>query len=819
MNVFIKRIYIMVVIFAIAISILLIYEYHELDKDIQVEIETNINLKLILMNETIERHINQSVEAIESIEIFLKTEDDDSKILYFIEQKLLATPSYMSLYFGTPENKMINGSGWIPPEDFDLRTRPWYTKAIEENELITTSIYLNASQDSWIVTYAKPVYNQENELMGVIGGDNTLDSMVEILKSLTLSENGFSFLLDSNGTLIMHSMIESVGASEENEQIITAQLDSMFQETGEGVSLTTIDGEKGYIAWNKTQETGWIVGSFAPLTDFDYAKSKQSLILTFIVCITVVFLLILIFYQRRFIIKPFIQLNQDVQEISLKENMGYRLPIYKNGPYSAMRLIINDILTHASGYFDHMIENEKSLKAIEKKNRIILESMPDMFFIIDPNGIFLRSNVNDKIGLNIGDKYFLGKNLFDVLSESIASEAIEKINKAVDTDELQMLEFSLEIHKETEFFEARIVKIADNEVLSVVRRITEQKEYLRKIEKLSFYDQLTGLYNRRFYEEEINRLDTERNLPISLLLLDVNGLKLTNDTFGHLTGDELLKIVAKVLKSQCRHDEIIARIGGDEFVVLLPNTTEQESEKLGKRLQLEVGKEKIEDIPISISIGWQTKVDMNKKMNVIFSEAERHMYRKKVIESQSMRYNAIQLILSTLNAKNSREKIHSEKVSEIAKKIAKKMNLSDETIKEVEAAGVMHDIGKIAVDDSILNKKGPLSEEEYTEIKKHPENSYKLLKSVDVYSGLAEYVLSHHEHWDGNGYPQGLKGIEIPLVARIICIADAFEAMTSDRTYRKALLVSDAIAEIKRCSGTQFDPDIVIEFTEIFEKQ
>ncbi len=149
------------------------------------------------------------------------------------------------------------------------------------------------------------------------------------------------------------------------------------------------------------------------------------------------------------------------------------------------------------------------------------------------------------------------------------------------------------------------------------------------------------------------------------------------------------------------------------------------------------------------------------------------MYRNKLTESQSMRNKTIQVILETLNAKNKREKIHSENVSIISRNIGEELELDDQLIKEIEIAGLMHDIGKIAISESVLNKEGPLTESEYVEVKKHPESGYQILKSVDAYSSLAEYALSHHEWYDGTGYPKGLKGIEIPLISRIISVADA----------------------------------------------
>ena len=363
---------------------------------------------------------------------------------------------------------------------------------------------------------------------------------------------------------------------------------------------------------------------------------------------------------------------------------------------------------------------------------------------------------------------------------------------------------------------------ADNKPLRMVGchiDITNIKNMETKLTYLSYYDQLTGLYNRSVFDEELIKGDTQENLPYTIAMVDVNGLKLTNDAFGHLAGDELLKHVANVLKKECRPDHIVARIGGDEFVLLLPKTDHEQARELVKRIYKAVAEDKIDNIVISVSIGWETKLSLEQTMQETFIKAEEHMYRKKLTESQSMRNQTIQVILNTLNEKNEREKIHSEKVSKISKRIGEILKLDAQTLKEIEIAGLMHDIGKIVVNEDLLNKTGKLTDAEYEEIKRHTESSYHILKSVDGYTKLADYVLSHHERWDGKGYPRGLTSTEIPFISRIITVADAYEAMVADRPYRNGMSSEDACKELASCAGTQFDPDIVAAFLESYHPE
>ncbi len=345
-------------------------------------------------------------------------------------------------------------------------------------------------------------------------------------------------------------------------------------------------------------------------------------------------------------------------------------------------------------------------------------------------------------------------------------------------------------------------------ILAILQDIDQKKRSEQEMRHLNYHDHLTGLYNRRFYEEELRRLDVARNLPITLVMIDANGLKLMNDAFGHEIGDQYLIRIAQILKRVCRQDEIIARIGGDEFVILLPKTDEKVAAEIIRRIHEAIGNEKIEGVNLSLSIGSSTKNNTDIAMRDLFKQAEDTMYRQKLTDSSSTMSKTIDVIMSSLYEKNSREMSHSRRVSESCEAIATKMNFDKSEIHKIKVAGLMHDIGKIGIPDSILNKVEPLTDSEWRVIKSHSEVGYRILSSVNEFSELSEFVLAHHERWDGKGYPKGLRGAQIPIQARIISIADAFDAMTSDRTYRRALSIQEACEEIKRNAGEQFDPMI-----------
>lgn len=349
---------------------------------------------------------------------------------------------------------------------------------------------------------------------------------------------------------------------------------------------------------------------------------------------------------------------------------------------------------------------------------------------------------------------------------------------------------------------------------SLCRDIRERKEMENKLEYLSYHDQLTGLYNRRFFEKELERLDVEKNLPLTIVMADVNGLKLINDSFGHAAGDELLEKVSEVIKKGCRSNDIIARLGGDEFVILLPKTDIYETEQIVKNINALALKETVSAVNISISFGYGTKKKEGEKIEEILKKAEDYMYKKKLFESPSMRGKTIGAIISTLHEKNKREEEHSHRVSMLCQDMGHALGLTETETEELKTIGLLHDIGKIAIEENILNKREELTEDEWQEIKRHPEIGYRILNTVNDMLEIAEYVLYHHERWDGKGYPKGLKGEEIPLQSRIITIVDAYDAMTSQRSYRNALQEEIAIEELKINSGTQFDPELVRIFIE-----
>ena len=226
----------------------------------------------------------------------------------------------------------------------------------------------------------------------------------------------------------------------------------------------------------------------------------------------------------------------------------------------------------------------------------------------------------------------------------------------------------------------------------------------------------------------------------------------------------------------------------------------------------EADKAGFDSVIVSLAVGHATKNMIDEKTAELMTSADNNMYRDKLKRGKIMRSKTIELVLRNINFKYDREQIHTQLVAQYSEAIGKALNLSKKELRELKAVGELHDIGKIMTPPELLNKTDRLTAEEFAVIKRHPETGYQILKSVNEYSGLAEIVLYHHERWDGNGYPEGLVGEAIPFFSRIIAVADAYEAMTSKRSYKKAITKEAAIKELEQCAGTQFDPEIVRVF-------
>lgn len=354
--------------------------------------------------------------------------------------------------------------------------------------------------------------------------------------------------------------------------------------------------------------------------------------------------------------------------------------------------------------------------------------------------------------------------------------------------------------------------VADQIATAIVRKQSEEK-----IIYMSFHDILTGLYNRAYFEEELKRMNHPRYYPLSVIMVDVNGLKAINDAFGHLQGDELLKNLAKILKKNSREVDVVARLGGDEFAILLPHASKRDAEVFCQRLNDSCQQNNFKPTYLNpnISIGFATQDGTFASCDSIIKEADNKMYQNKIFNAQSREKHLLNAFLTILAERDVHTANHAQHLTKISSMMGQKIGLNSYDLNRLRLLALLHDIGKIGVPETILFKEEPLTGEEWKKLKKHCQIGYRITKNIPDFSSIAKEILYHHERWDGKGYPLGLKEEEIPLLSRIIAIVDAYDAMQSKRNYKKALSTEEAREEIKKNAESQFDPNLVNVFLEI----
>lgn len=469
--------------------------------------------------------------------------------------------------------------------------------------------------------------------------------------------------------------------------------------------------------------------------------------------------------------------------------------------------------------YDQIIESEEKYKNLVNKMQqglaIYEPVVNDDGKIVDFK--FLDANERYEKIIEEKKEAIFGKSIFEIFSY-MDEFSLERFANVIKTGKTESYE---RYYKDMEkSFEITAYKPKESQLAIIATDITERKQMENRLQYLSYHDQLTGLYNRRFFEADIHLIDEQKNLPLTVVMADVNGLKLINDSFGHSFGDELIKKASEILKRGCREEDIIVRLGGDEFIIFMPKIDTADAEKFIKNIKTASAREKVSSVNISISFGYMTKRNKEEDILEVLKKAEDYMYKKKLLESPSMRGKSINTIITTLHEKNKREEAHSYRVSKLCESMGRAINLEDDEINELKTVGLLHDIGKIAIEENILNKKEKLTDEEWEEIKRHPEIGYRILSTVNEMSDMARYILAHHERWDGRGYPKGLAGEDIPLQSRIITIVDSYDAMVSERSYRGALPKEFAIGELKKGKGTQFDAKLVnIFIEEVIDKE
>ncbi|MDD4212515.1 MAG: PAS domain-containing protein [Bacilli bacterium] len=445
--------------------------------------------------------------------------------------------------------------------------------------------------------------------------------------------------------------------------------------------------------------------------------------------------------------------------------------------------------------------------------------------------ILLEVN-NDKVILNISGKGLeklkitardvVGKRISDIFVNSIDNHDYAYYQALLGNT--YVYDWEHHVKDQIIWFESTLSAIYDENnqiigVINIARETTERKQKQIEIEFLSTHDGLTQIHNRHYFVQKMETLDYPYHYPLGIFMADMNALKLVNDVFGHQVGDEALKIIAGILKQSFRQEDVVARIGGDEFAVILTNTTYERMVSRKALIQSRVSAACVENVPLSIALGFHMKTNIDQKLSDVVRAAETAMYEDKRLISRAYNQKLLSTFQTNLYHQYPQELLHAEKTKEYCKRLIECCNLCVEDCRQLELASQFHDIGKIFIPPSIYQKPNKLTMAEYKTVQNHVKQTHQMLKNTEEYEFVADIALNHHERWDGHGYPRGLKGNEIPPLSMALAIADAMAAMTRDRPYHHKMTENQALVELRKGSGSAYDPNMVALFIESFKNK
>ena len=465
-------------------------------------------------------------------------------------------------------------------------------------------------------------------------------------------------------------------------------------------------------------------------------------------------------------------------------------------------------------------EKNEELMVSQHRNQVLIDAFPDAIYRVDKEGTLLDYKAGKEHNLVLNLHKEIGNNVDHFLSPNNAKIIKEGINQVLAAGEQQVFDFKFLQENLVKYHEVRIVASGRNEVIIIARDITKRKEMEENLQYLALYDKFTGLYNRIYFEEKLQQLTDSHQVPIGIIMCDIDGLKLVNDTLGHKAGDELITNTVRIIEDCIGQDDVVARVGGDEFAILLPNKDSKQVEAVCQCIQEHVKKIPNDNhqIPMSLSLGHCVRSRPEESMHEVLKIADDNMYRGKLHSSQSVRSSIVQTLAKALEVRDFVTGGHADRLQHLIVELAQNVGLADSRLSDLRLFGRFHDVGKVGIPDEILFKPGRLNQEEFEIMKRHCEIGYRIAQSSGDLAPIADWILKHQEWWNGQGYPLGIKAEAIPLPCRILSIVDAYDAMTNDRPYRKAMFHKDAIAELERCAGTQFDPELVKAFKTIITK-
>ncbi|PKM60468.1 MAG: hypothetical protein CVU99_07970 [Firmicutes bacterium HGW-Firmicutes-4] len=634
----------------------------------------------------------------------------------------------------------------------------------------------------------------------------------------------------SNGSLVMVKTVDDeMSAYIEGLTGVNVE----FREVGSTVAITEnqimeriFDG-KPYLTASRLQldsngEETILMTISRVEENYSFVKHQFNLFMVSFIGILLLILGIDYFIVNRHFLKRIETLISFTKEVGLKKDTSLAIEMDGRDELKTLAVSTNQMLQEID------LANQ-NLKMMDERYRLIMEATNDGYLDIwvQRKEAYISPEWKELIGYQGNDGLHLYQDYFskihDDCKKRLESSFMDILSGKTDYFEAEYRVSSERYGIIWVSHRGKVVQRDENNeplrFISTLSNITKRKINEEEILFLSYSDPLTQLKNRDYMKMQFKVLGQQKSAHYFIIMADVNGLKLTNDAFGHQEGDQILIAVSKVLRRLCRPTDVISRWPGDEFVILLKEIDQERVCQLIRDITDEIEKIREFHLNFSLAMGYaESNTDLKIPEDVL-NLAENRMYRNKLMESSSSRNATIRSLARTLHEKSTETEAHTMRITQLSKALGSRLDLRKDQMDELELLSLLHDIGKIGIPEYILDKPTKLSKEEWEIIKTHPEIGYRIAKSTPALEHIAEYILAHHEKYDGTGYPNGLKAQEIPYLGRIINVVDSFDVMTHSRSYKKASDLSYAIGELKGCSGAQFDPEIVATFLKMIEDE
>jgi diguanylate cyclase (GGDEF)-like protein/PAS domain S-box-containing protein/putative nucleotidyltransferase with HDIG domain len=713
---------------------------------------------------------------------------------------------------------------------------------IESNLQGTTLETLNLKMMLFLNTEGDIVYNNvlqlENGIIDDISDfitkkdknyENTglllIKDKVFIVAAIHITDSNAEAL--SNGSLIFVREINQ-GLLSYIQSVTNVTL--KFNEYNSGLiksyDVSTIQGNQEVIRADKVIEdidgnNTIVISILKQLSDFNTINFYFNIFIKYFLILIGAIVILVSLIGNKYILKRIYMLDNFMNTVAATKDTTLSLKMPGRDEFYKLANSINKMLKELNSAY-------KEMKEKDNRFRFIMEATNDGFmdFYVKTKEVYISREWKSYIGYYEEDGNKLFFNFISKLYPE-CKERLTNIYKGVINGDIESFAVEYRVVRESGdiVWVQQRGKTAEKDehgkpvrIVSTLSNITGRKKHEEEILFLSYSDKLTGLNNRVFMENQFDSLDGDEKSRYFIIIGDINGLKIANDSIGHLEGDKLLCIVSNAIKGLCEADDVISRWGGDEFVILIRDKSSGYVSSLVDKIREAVLEISELHFKISIALGYAEKGKDSLGSESVMSLAEKRMYRNKLVENNSARNATISSLLRTLHEKHSETEAHTMRIKSLSMKLAKRLNLSQDKLDEIELLALLHDIGKIGVPEQILLKPTKLTNEEWEIMKSHTEVGFRIAKSTPELSHIAYEILSHHEKYDGTGYPNGLKGEQISILARIINVIDSFDVMTHDRVYSGAMSAESALKELRECSGSQFDPFIVDEFIRLLEE-